>query len=170
MTHQSAKTFTLATCAIPVLVGCVHVDVSGYCKYSEKLRLRDADPNSLAFVLGAPEDLVIDETFIKLYSPSTDDPKFSVQLDLQLHSERWPSGLNESRCTGVNWRTYDVSADASQWESFWRDAPHQSNQFQFGLIFPKTEKTTKVRLRSFGLAVVDGSSGDPFMSCGCYWK
>ena len=148
------------------LSSCATVDVNEYCKHSSQEAIRSSDPDSLALVLGAPPRRLSDSFLVVFHSPSQSDSERSIAAMVVPGARSLPSGLDESQCSGVDWTTYALEVDASEWRAFWAD--ERSRRFEIGVGF--LDDFRPLRSDSFGVAIVDSGTGDYYFSCGCYWK
>lgn len=154
-----------ATLAI-ALSSCATVDVNEYCKYSTQDAIRSSDPDSLALILGLPPQRHGDSLVVVFHSPSQSDSERSVSAKVLPGPHLLPSGLDESQCSGVDWTSYTLEIGADEWRDFWAD--ERTSRFEIGVGF--LDDYEPLRLHSFGVAMVDSSTGDFYFSCGCYWK
>ena len=137
-----------------------------YCRYSDDHSLRDADPQSLALVLGVKRGLAMETPFVVVRSLSETNAGASVTLSATAAPHSIPMSLDESRCAAVDWSTYTLRVDEEEWSAFWDD--DGSSPFEIGIAFLGTNEPPLVS--KFGAAIVDTAASDYLVSCGCYWK
>ena len=145
---------------------CSTLDADDYCRYSEERSLREADPESLALVLGFEKGRATETPFVVVRSLSEDNPGASVMLQATPAAHPMPSSLDESRCAGVDWSSYDLTVDPEEWRAFWQD--DRASRFEIGIAF--LEGHEPLSLSAFGAAIMDTRSADHVVSCGCYWR
>lgn len=137
-----------------------------YCRYSDEYSIREADPRSLALVLGVTRGLAMETPFVVVRSLSETNPGASVTLSAIAAPHPIPASLDESRCTAVDWRTYTLTVDEQEWGAFWDD--DRNSPFEVGIAFLDTNE--QLLVSKFGAAIVDTAASDYLVSCGCYWK
>lgn len=153
------------TLAIP-LSSCATIDVNEYCKHSTQDAIRGSNPESLALILGLPPQRRGDSLMVVFHSPSQSDSERSVSAKVLPGPHLLPGGLDESQCSRVDWTSYSLDFDADEWRDFWAD--ERTSRFEIGVGF--LDNYGRLRLDSFGVAIVDSGTGDFYFSCGCYWK
>lgn len=149
-----------------VLSACSTLDLADYCRYSEDPSLRQADPESLALVIGVRPERTRRTPFVVLRNLSEDNGKTFVRLSASPAPHPLPAGLDESRCAGVDWSSYDLTVDPEEWRAFWQD--DRASRFEIGIAF--LEGHEPLSLSAFGAAIMDTRSADHVVSCGCYWR
>jgi len=104
-----------------------------------------------------------------LYSPSMEHKEEAIKVDLIAAAIPWPSELDESRCRTLDWRTYRVEIDPEQWQEFWNRPGFISIEMRLGYTDASAKSGRSLMpLRSFAMAWVDATTGEPIVSCGCY--
>jgi hypothetical protein len=158
---------TLLTSALGLGVSaCSTPGFEDYCRYSEEHSIRDADPRSLALVLGVQRGLVMETPFVVVRSLSENNPGASVTLHAAAAPHPIPTSLDESRCANVDWSTYTLAVDDDEWSAFWAD--DRNSPFEIAIAFLDTNESLLVS--KFGAAIVDTAASEYLVSCGCYWK
>jgi len=137
-----------------------------YCRYSDEYSIREADPRSLALVLGVRRGLAMETPFVVVRSLSETNPGASVTLSAIAAPHPIPTSLDESRCAAVDWSTYTLTVDEEEWSAFWED--NRNSPFEIGIAFLDINEPPLVS--KFGAAIVDTAASDYLVSCGCYWK
>jgi hypothetical protein len=155
----------LATCALG-FAACSTLDVEDYCRYSQNQSIRDADPESLLLVLGVKPDRSLGSPFIVFRSLADNGPGASLRLSASSATD--PPGMNpdQSRCAGVDWRSYELTVDREHWNAFWSD--EDTSHFEMGIAF--LDDSQPMLMGDFGAAILDRASGGKLVACGCYWK
>ena len=82
---------------------CSTLEVDDYCRYSETRSIREADPESLALLLGVKAEYETLTPFVVVRSLSESRPGASVTLHTTPAAHPMPMGLDESRCARVDW-------------------------------------------------------------------
>jgi hypothetical protein len=77
-----------------------------------------------------------------------------------------PASLDQSACTGVVWQSHELRVDTDRWNAFWSD--EESSYFELGIAF--LGDSQPLLMGDFGAAILDRTSGDKLVACGCYWK
>ena len=154
--------------AIPgfIIAACSTLDVNDYCRYSQEQPIRDADPGSLALVLGVRPGRTRVSPFVVFRSLSESSPEASLTLTGTPEPHTLPMQLDESRCAGVDWSTYTLTVDRAEWEAFWQD--ERTSHFEVAIAF--LDHGEPLMVSAFGAAIMDTSASDYLVSCGCYWK
>jgi hypothetical protein len=132
--------------------GCFGTDLAG------------ADSGSLEVVLGLPSSRFADSTFIVLYSPSQATPQATLELELTPAPMPWPNSLDETPCGGMDWRTFRIVVDPDDWTRFWalpRPMPFEARIGSLNSMAP-------LRANRFGVALVDTTTAEIRMACGCF--
>lgn len=145
---------------------CSTLDVNHYCRYSDKISLRQADPESLALVLGIGKGRAKDTPFVVVRSASGNNPGAAVILWATPAARPMPPSLDESSCARVDRRTYSLAVDAGDWSTFWQD--ERNSPFEIFIAF--LDSNEQLMLSDFGAAIVDTNDGDYLVACGCYWR
>ncbi len=148
------------------VAACSTLDVEDYCRYSEDRSIRDADPESLALVLGVKPGRAMNTPFVVLRGLSESTPGASVTLHATPAAHPMPTGLDESRCARVDWNTYTLTVDPEEWNAFWQD--DRNSPFEIGIAF--LDDFNPLPLSTFGAAILDAGTADHLVSCGCYWR
>jgi len=131
---------------------------------SSCLNLAKTDPSKLGFVVGMPVDRFAYKPTMTFFAPSRASASATLTLELTQGPIAWPSGLNETSCKGLDWRTYRFAADPGQWSTFWA----QPREGTFEAAFAVTDDPAPLNVKKFGFALVDVESDKVLMSCGCY--
>lgn len=168
MTRRPAAA-TLALLGAVLIEGCVVSDLTRYCSFSASPSLRNADSKTLGVILGWPGVAGIEEPYMMLYSPSMEQQEAALRVDLVAAAIPWPSDLNETRCRDLDWRSYRAEIDPGHWQAFWNRPGFVRIEGRLGY----TDHSAKpgrsfMPLRSFAMAWVDATTGEPIVSCGCY--
>jgi hypothetical protein len=145
---------------------CSTLDVNDYCRYSDTISLRQADPESLALVLGIGKGRVKEMPFVVVRSASGNNLGASVTLRATPAAHPMPVGLDESSCSRVDWNTYSLTVDTDEWRTFWQD--ERNSPFEIFLAF--LDSNEQLMMGDFGAAIVDTNTGNHLVACGCYWK
>ena len=145
---------------------CSTLDTEDYCRYSQDRSPGSVDAGSLALVIGVKPDRVRRTPFVVFRNLAEDSPKSFVRLSAIPAPHVLPAGLDESRCARVDWSTYDLVVDATEWQAFWQDG--NASQVKIGIAF--LEDHGPLPLGGFGAAIVDTDTASALVSCGCYWK
>ncbi len=135
-------------------------------------RLRRARTVAIAAMVASAIELhgcVVEVPYLMFYSPSMESQEVSVRVNLIPAAIPWPSELDETRCRGLDWRTFRVETDSGDWKAFW-DNRRFEIEMRFGFTDSSRQLPAKsfLSLRSFAIAWVDLETGRPIMSCGCY--
>jgi hypothetical protein len=149
-----------------VAAGCSTLDAQDYCRYSQDRSFRDVNPESLALVIGVKPDRLRQTPFVVFRNRSEDSPQAFLRLSSSPAPHSLPVDLDESRCAGVDWKTYDLTVDPSEWRGFWQDG--QGSQVEVGIAFLGDQGP--LPMSEFGAAIVDTDTASQLVSCGCYWK
>ena len=149
-----------------VVAACSTLDASDYCRYSEEQSIRAADPVSLALVLGTRPERTRASPFVVFRSLSESSPEATVTLAATAEPHNLPMHLDESRCAGVDWSTYTLAVDSAEWEAFWSD--ERTSNFEVAIAF--LDHGEPLSVNAFGAAIVDTTSSDYLVACGCYWN
>ena len=145
---------------------CSTLDVSDYCRYSQSISLREADPESLALVLGIGKGRAKETPFVVVRSIAKENPGASVKLQATPAAHPMPASLDESRCARVDWKTYSLTVDAESWKAFWQE---QGNS-PFEIFIAFLDHNEQLRVSDFGAAIIDTNTAEHLVACGCYWK
>ena len=145
---------------------CSTLDADDYCRYSEERSLREADPESLALVLGFERGRATDTPFVVVRSLSEDNPGASVMLQATPAAHPMPSSLDESRCARVDWNSYTLIADTGEWNAFWGD--DRNSRFEVFIAF--LDRKEQLFMSEFGAVILDVNVDEHLVACGCYWK
>jgi hypothetical protein len=164
LARSSAITY-LAALAL-VTAGCSTLDAQDYCRYSEERSFRDVDPGSLALVIGVKPDRARQTPFVVFRNRAEDSPQAFLRLSANAAPHPLPVDLDESRCAGVDWRTYDLAVDPAEWRGFWQQGG--ASRFEIAIAF--LEDHSPLPVSEFGAAIVDTDAASHLVSCGCYWK
>ena len=166
MTGNRSLAAMLAATLGSSMAACSTLDVNDYCRYSERLSLREADPESLALVLGIGKGRAKETPFVVIRGISAHDPGSPVTLHATPAALPMPASLDESRCVRVDWNTYSLDVDADAWYAFWED--EGNSPFEIFIAF--LDKNEQLLVSDFGAAIIDTSAVEPLVACGCYWK
>ena len=145
---------------------CSTLDVEDYCRYSEDRSIREADPESLALAIGVQPGRARQTPFIVFRNLSEKSPDAFLRLSSSPALHPMPVDLDESRCGGVDWSTYDLSVDPEEWHAFWQHGT--MSHVEIGIAF--LEDNRPLPLSAFGAAILDTNAADHLVSCGCYWR
>jgi hypothetical protein len=148
------------------VAACSTLDVNDYCRYSQGISLREADPESLALVLGIGKGRAKETPFVVVRSIATENPGASVKLQATPAAHPMPASLDESRCGRVDWKTYSLTVDAESWKAFWQE---QGNS-PFEIFIAFLDHNEQLRVSDFGAAIIDTTTAEHLVACGCYWK
>lgn len=165
-TFVRLSAITLLIALSLVTVGCSTLDLQDYCRYSEGRPLRDVDPESLAMVIGVKPDRMRQTPFVVFRNRVDDSPQAFLRLSASPAPHTLPADLDESHCSRVDWKTYDLAVDPAEWRAFWRDG--EVSQVEIGIAF--LEDRSPLPVSEFGAAIVDTGTASQLVSCGCYWK
>ena len=165
LSTRSITTILIVMCGLS-LSACSTLGVEDYCRYSTAQLIREADPDSLALVLGVRLGRTTVSPFVVFRSVSENSPQASITLSATAAPHALPMSLNESRCAGVDWSTYTLTVDREEWDAFWLD--DRTSNFEVVIAF--LEHGEALLVSDFGAAVLDTSTSDDLVSCGCYWK
>ena len=149
-----------------VVSACSTLDVNDYCRYSQEQSIRDADPESLALILGVRPERTRASPFVVFHSLSENGPEASVTLATTAEPHTMPMNLDESRCAGVDWSTYTLAVDRAEWDAFWSD--ERTSNFAVAIAF--LDHGEPLMVSTFGAAIIDTTAADYLVACGCYWK
>lgn len=128
--------------------------------------MREADPESLLLVLGVKPGRSMGSPFVVLRGLSDANPGGSLTLTASPGPGALPPSLDQSPCAGVDWRSYELTVDREHWNAFWSD--DESSQFEVGIAF--LGDSQPLLMGDFGAAILERSSVDTLVACGCYWK
>ena len=148
------------------MAACSTLDVDDYCRYSETTSLRDADPGSLALVLGIGKGRARETPFVVVRSLSAENSGASLKLWATPAAHAFPAGLDESRCARVDWSSHTLTVDPEAWDAFWID----DRNSPFEVFIALLDRNEQLRVRDFGAAIIDTTAAEPLVACGCYWK
>ena len=148
------------------LSACSALDIEDYCRYSTAQSIREADPKSLALVLGVTPERVSVSPFVVFRSASENAPEVSITLSATAAPRVMPTSLDESLCGGVDWNTYTLTVDPEEWDAFWLD--DRTSNFEVVIAF--LDHGEALLVSDFGAAILNTSTSDDLVSCGCYWK
>ncbi len=166
MAGTRSVTAILAATLVLSVTACSTLDVDDYCRYSERMPIREADPQSLALVLGIGKRRASETPFVILRSVSTANPGSSVTLQATPGAHPMPVSLDESRCARVDWSTYSLAVDVDEWDAFWKD----DRNVPFEIFIAFLDRNEPLRVSDFGAAIIDTTAAEPLVACGCYWK
>lgn len=161
-----SSAITLPTALALVTAGCATLDPQDYCRFSEDRSLRDVDPESIALVIGVKPDRMRQTPFVVFRIRAEDTPQSFMKLSASPAPHSLPVDLDESHCSGVDWKTYDLTVDPADWRGFWQNG--RASQLEIGIAF--LEDHSPLRVSEFGAAIVDTDTAGQLVSCGCYWK
>ena len=170
--NKNAKVTTrFLTIVLAALVGfsvsaCSTLDVNDYCRYEPVESIREADPESLALVLGVKAGRTRVSPFVVFRSLSEHSPEASVTLLASAAPHSMPMNLDESQCAGVDWSTYTLTVDREEWNAFWLD--DRTSDFEVAIAF--LDHGEPLMASDFGATILDTSASDYLVACGCYWK
>jgi hypothetical protein len=162
---RSVTTTLVGTFALSIMA-CTSLDVSDYCRYPENISLRDADPGALALVLGIGRGSARDTPFVVIRSSAEGNRGAAVKLRATPAAHPLPADLDESHCARVDWSTYTLTADAEDWDAFWRDDGNRS----FEVFIAFLDGNEQLLMSEFGAAIVDTTAAKHLVACGCYWQ
>lgn len=145
---------------------CSTLDVNDYCRYSDTISLRQADPESLALVLGIGKGRAKETPFVVVRSASGNNPGASVTLRATPAAHPMPVGLDESSCSRVDWNTYSLTVDTDEWRAFWQD----ERNVPFEIFIALLDNNEQLLVSEFGAAILDSRSAGHVVACGCYWN
>ena len=145
---------------------CSTLDVNDYCRYSDRISLRQADPESLALVLGIGKGRAKETPFVVVRGTSEKNPGASVTLRAIPAAHPMPTGLDESSCARVDWNTYSLTVDTGEWRAFWQD----ERNAPFEIFIALLDSNEQLRVSDFGAAIIDTRSAEHLVACGCYWN
>ena len=77
-----------------------------------------------------------------------------------------PAGLDETRCARVDWNTYSLEVDAGEWQAFWKY--ERNTPYEIFIAF--LDRNEQLLVSDFGAAIIDTSTAQPLVACGCYWR
>ncbi|NIP16869.1 MAG: hypothetical protein GWM87_00940 [Xanthomonadales bacterium] len=162
------RTVTIVLMAVlgPGLSACSTPRFEDFCRYSDERSVREADPQSLALVLGVTPGLARETPLVVVRSLSEHNRGAAVSLHAVAAPHPMPASLDESRCAAVDWNTYTLTVDEDEWSAFWSETGH--SPFEIAIAFLETNESLLVS--KFGAAIVDTAASDYLVSCGCYWK
>ena len=166
---MSGKRSVMAAFAAALGLGvaaCSTLDVDDYCRYSESISLRDADPQSLALVLGIGKERARETPFVVVRSLSQQNPGAALKLLATPAAHPLPVSLDESRCPRVDWRTYTLTVHADDWSAFWQD----DRGSPFEIFIALLDRNEELLVSDFGAAIIDTKTAQHLVACGCYWK
>jgi len=162
---RSVTTALVATLGLSA-AACSTLDVDDYCRYSERISIRQANPESLALVLGIGKGRAKQTPFVVIRSISEDNPGSSLKLQAIPAAHPLPTSLDESHCARVDWNTYSLSVDAEEWTAFWQD----DRNSRFEIFIALLDRNEQLMVSDFGAAIFDTTAAEPLVACGCYWK
>ena len=145
---------------------CATLDVGDYCRYSEEASIPETAPESLALVIGVQPARARQTPFVVFRNLEDGATKTFLRLVSSPASHPFPTGLDESRCAGVDWSSYDLSVDPEEWRAFWSNGG--MSRFEIGIAF--LEDNSPLPLGAFGAAILDTRAAEHLVACGCYWK
>jgi hypothetical protein len=162
---RSITAMLVATLGLSV-AACSTLDENDYCRYSREISIGQADPESLALVLGIGKERAKETPFVVVRSISKENPGVSVRLRATPAAHPLPASLDESRCARIDWSTYSLSVDAEAWRAFWQD--DRNSPFEIFIAF--LDSNEPLRMGDFGAAIVDTAVAEHLVACGCYWR
>jgi len=136
------------------------------CAFSTNPPIYEAQPDALALVVGVPPDRARKEPYVVLYTPTKDEPDFSIKLVAEEVPEIFAVDLNQTGCVDVDWKSYSLSVDPDQWYTYWEDA--RDSGFRIGAVV--SDYVDPLELESIGFALLDSRTGQFLWSCGYYWE
>ena len=148
----------VSACSTPVF--------EDYCRYSDAHSIREAEPRSLALVLGVRPGLAMETPLVVVRSLAENNPGASVTLYAAAAPHPIPTSLDESHCAGVDWNTYTLTVEQDEWSAFWSD--DRNSPFEIAIAF--LDNNEGFLVSNFGAAIVDTAASEYLVSCGCYWK
>ena len=166
MLSTRSKTTTLIAMFGLSLSACSTLNVEDYCRYSTAQSIRAADPESLALVLGVTPERTSVSPFVVFRGVSKNAPQASITLSATPAPHVMPTSLDESLCGGVDWNTYTLMVDREEWDAFWLD--ERTSKFEVVIAF--LDHAEALLVSEFGAAIVDTSTSNDLVSCGCYWQ
>ena len=166
MTGNRTVTTTLLVTLALLVSACSTLDFEDYCRYSDEHSIREADPESLALVLGVKRGLARETPFVVVRSLSEHNRGSVIKLNATAAPHPIPMSLDESRCAAVDWNTYTLTVDEGEWNAFWSD--DRNSPFEIAIAF--LDNNESLLVSKFGAAIVDTDAADYLVSCGCYWK
>ena len=168
MTMTPARTAAtlLVTLYALLTTACATRDINDFCRYSEDRSLGDVSPESLALVIGVKPERVRQTPFVVVRNLSEDSPQAFLRLSASPAPHPLPLDLDESRCAGVDWTTYDLTVDPAEWRGFWQ----RGRAWPFEIAIAFLEDYSPLPVSGFGAAIVDAEAASQLVSCGCYWK
>jgi hypothetical protein len=155
----------LAICALGI-AACSTLDVEDYCRFSQERSMREADPESLLLVLGVKPGRSIGSPFVMFRGLSDANAGASLRLTASPVPGTLPASLDQSPCAGVDWQSYALNVDRDRWNAFWSD--EETSHFEVGIAF--LDDSQPLLMGDFGAAILERSSVDTLVACGCYWK
>jgi len=162
---RSVTTMLVAALGLGVSA-CSTLDVNDYCRYSDKISLRQADPESLALVLGVSKGRAKETPFVVVRGAAEKSRGASVTLQATPAAHPMPTGLDESACARVDWRTYSLAVDADEWNAFWQDERNSPFEIFIALL----DRNEELLVSDFGAAIIDTKTAQHLVACGCYWR
>jgi hypothetical protein len=155
----------VATLGLSV-AACSTLNVNDYCQYSQEFSIGQADPESLALVLGIGKERAKETPFVVVRSISEENPGASLRLQAIPAAHPLPASLDESRCARIDWSTYSLRVDGEAWRAFWQD--ERNSPFEIFIGFLDTNEPLLVS--DFGAAILDTTAAEHLVACGCYWR
>jgi hypothetical protein len=162
---RSITPILIATFGLSAAACSTH-GVEDYCRYSTAQSIREADPESLALVLGVKPGRTKAPPLVVFRSLSDNTLEASITLSATAAPQAIPISLDQSGCAGVAWSTYTLSVDREAWNAFWLD--ERTSSFEVAIAF--LEHGEPLMMSAFGAAILDSSTSGDLVSCGCYWK
>jgi hypothetical protein len=166
MSGTRSITATLVATLGLSMAACSALDPNDYCRYSEKLSIREADPGSLALVIGIGSGRAKETPFVVVRSISKENPGASLKLRATPAARPLPTSLDESRCARVDWSAYSLTVDAEEWNAFWQD--DGNSPFEIFIAF--LDSNQQLLVSDFGAAILDTTAAEHLVACGCYWN
>ncbi len=149
-----------------VAAACSTLDVNDYCRYSQNQSMREADPEAMLLVLGVKPGRSMGSPFVVFRSLSDKSSGASLRLTSSPVAGPLPAYLDQSGCAGIDWRSYELVVDRESWNAFWSD--EETSRFEVGIAF--LGDSQPLLMGDFGAAILERSSVDTLVACGCYWK
>lgn len=145
---------SLSGCAVTDLPHCV-----------SRAAMLGADTKTLNVILGMPAQHVAESPFVTISRSGDLAAGNALELKLVDAPAPWPADFDETRCKGLDWRTYRVEVDQETWNQFWTPADPPQISLGLGLA----ESTVAIPRNKFAFALVSGDTSKPLISMGCYW-
>jgi hypothetical protein len=157
----SAKRSVTAIVGIATLQACASTNLGNSCSTP---RMEQVNSSALGIVLGVSSHRTLEAPFIVFDTPSQAQSQATLQLELKPAQLALPASLDETPCSGLDWRTYTVGVGSEDWQHFWGRPQPMPIEVGIGLW----EFVIPFRSSEFGLAIVNTDSSAVVMACGCY--